>query len=229
MKYRHHMIPWSYLLFTNILLAASCCFAQQETLNVPEGYVLQLLEETDGKIARPIDWFYTSEETPSGLLWILSAEDPSKGSYETGMRIQLLSGMEKHIKKSAHAFAQDFIEKKRKSTAVVRECPETNQGLFTRQCLEVIEALERPSGTNSFHIVYSVFWDNNLDSVVITTFGTPQDKWEEVKKISEVMSSFELIGPNFLEKLEHKTSLNGTPNSAADEVMPDSGKQEEIM
>lgn len=57
---------------------------------VPDGYVLQPLDPTDGKIARPKGWFYKSEGTASGWLWTISAEGPSKGIYETGLRMQLL-------------------------------------------------------------------------------------------------------------------------------------------
>lgn len=185
-----------YLQFAILFLVTSLCCAQ-DLFPVPAGYVLQPLDPTDGKIAKPHDWYYKSEGTPSGWLWTLSAEDASKGGYETGLRMQLIVGVEKSTKKSPFAFAQDFLQKKRQSTSVVRECPEEDQGQFRRQCIEVVESLKRTDRTTSYHIIYSVFWGKNLDIVVINTFGAPQEKWEGVKNISEVMSKVELIGPNF--------------------------------
>lgn len=184
------------LLLASLLCVTTFCFAE-DSFPVPNGYVLQILDPTDGKIARPSDWYYKSEGTPSGWLWTLSAEDPSIGDYETGLRMQLLVGVEKKTKKSRYTFAQNFLENKRTSTTVVRECPETDQGQFRRQCLEVIENIKGTHGVNAYHILYSVLWGNTLDMVVVTTFGAPQDKWEAVKKISEIMSAIELIGPNF--------------------------------
>jgi hypothetical protein len=58
-------------------------------LVVPEGFVVQVLGATDGRIAMPKNWFYTNRGTPSGWLWTFAAEDPAKGEYETGLRIQL--------------------------------------------------------------------------------------------------------------------------------------------
>jgi hypothetical protein len=40
-----------------LVLLSSLCNA--ETIRVPDGFVLQPLEETDGQIARPKDWFFT--------------------------------------------------------------------------------------------------------------------------------------------------------------------------
>jgi len=54
-------------------------------LVAPEGYVLQVLGATDGRIAMPKDRFYTNHATPSGWLWTFSAEDPKAGEYQTGL------------------------------------------------------------------------------------------------------------------------------------------------
>lgn len=185
-----------YLLLAGLLFSTPFCTAG-DSFPIPDGYVLQTLDPTDGKIARPRDWYYKSEGTPSGWLWTLSEEDPSKGAYQTGLRMQLLVGVEKKTKKSRYIFAQKFLENKRASTDVVNECPETDQGQFRRRCIEVIENVKGTDGDNTYHILYSVLWGNTLDMVVVTTFGAPQDKWEAVRKVSEVMSAIELIGPNF--------------------------------
>jgi hypothetical protein len=73
-------------------------------LVVPEGYVLQVLGATDGRIARPKDWFYTNHGTPSGWLWTFSAEEPKAGEYETGLRIQMFMQVEEKLKRSRESF-----------------------------------------------------------------------------------------------------------------------------
>jgi hypothetical protein len=171
-----------------------------EGFPIPEGFVLQRLESTDGRIAKPKDWFYVSSGTPSGWLWTLSAEDPSKGGYETGLRIQLLAGVEKGTKRSTEEFAQNFLQQKRASTMLVSECPVVDQGQFKRQCIEVIENVQRPEGVKIYHILYSVFWGNKLDMVVVNTFGAPEEKWSSVSPFSKVMANVELIGPGFGKK-----------------------------
>jgi hypothetical protein len=67
-------------------------------------------------------------------------------------------------------------------------------GYFKRQCLEVLEDIQEPSGTKRFHILYSVMWLKDMDIVAVSTFGSPEAKWESVGKISRVMSEFILIG-----------------------------------
>lgn len=185
----------------HVLIALLCfstfpCHAE-ESFPIPEAYVLQRLDPTDGRIAKPKEWFYSSKGTPSGWMWTLSAENPSTGSYETGLRIQMLVGVEKSTQRSTEAFAQNFLQQKRVSTKVLRDCPASDLGLFKRQCLEVIENIQRPEGSRSFHILYSVFWGNRLDMVVVNTFGAPEEKWEAVRSISDVMARVELIGPDF--------------------------------
>lgn len=167
--------------------------ASADPIEVPEGYVLQRLVETDGQIARPKDWFFTSKGRPSGWLWTFSQEDPDKGPYKTGLRIQLLIGVAEGTGQSRKAFVQNFIAEKRAAvTEVLSDCPRADVGKFYRKCLEVIEPI---SGDN-YRILYSMMWGKELDMVVLTTFGTPKENWDKVAPISEVMSVFELIGPN---------------------------------
>jgi hypothetical protein len=184
------------LLFICLYLCASAAYADDNFL-IPEGYVLQRLEPTDGKIARPKDWFYANSATSSGWVWTLSAEDPEKGGYETGLRIQLLTGVEKGTKSTRDVFVQNFLQQKRSLTKVVRECPAIEQGEFKRQCLEVTETIQRPKGPVIYRVLYSMFWGKALDMVILNTFGAPEEKWESVVDISKVTSNVEVIGPNF--------------------------------
>lgn len=193
---RQRYTSMRYLLIALLYFSAFACHSE-ENFPIPEGYVLQHLDPTDGKIAKPRDWFYASKGTPSGWMWTLSAEDSSNGVYETGLRIQMLVAVEKTTKRTTEDFAKNFLQQKRNSTKVLSDCPASDQGQFKRQCLEVIENIQRPEGVRAYHILYSVFWGKNLDMVVVNTFGAPEEKWEAVRPVSDVMAHVEVIGPNF--------------------------------
>lgn len=84
------------LLITMLLLTSSwAVFAE---VKIPDGFMLQKLEATDGSIAIPTSWHYQEGSTNSGILWTISKEDPKDGGYETGQRIQMLFGVENGIK-----------------------------------------------------------------------------------------------------------------------------------
>jgi hypothetical protein len=144
----------------------------------------------------PKGWYYTNRATPSGWLWTFSAEDPTSGEYETGLRIQMFVGVEGSLKRSRESFATAFLQEKRKAFKVLRDCPITDFGQFKRQCIEVLEDLPEPSGVKRFHLLYSVMWERDMDIVAISTFGAPETKWDSVAPISKVMSAFVLIGKN---------------------------------
>jgi hypothetical protein len=167
-------------------------------IKVPEGYVLQVLTATDGRIAKPKDWYYTNSGTPSGWMWTFAAEDPQKngGWYETGLRIQMIMKVTELTKKTRETFAAEFIEQKRKSIKVFSECPVSDLGHFKRRCIEVLESIPTPSGPKTFHILYSVTWLKEMDIVAVSTFGAPESKWNSVADISKVMSEFIIIGSN---------------------------------
>jgi hypothetical protein len=184
-----------------LLFAGALAVAQSQEpapgnqgLVVPEGYVLQVLGATDGRIAMPRDWFYTNHATPSGWLWTFSAEDPKAGEYETGLRIQMFMQVEEKLKRSRESFATGFLAQKRTSAHVLKDCPVEDFGSFKRQCIEVLEDLEGASGKKQFHILYTVMWLKDMDVVAVSTFGAPPEKWDAVAKITTVMSEFILIG-----------------------------------
>ncbi|HUL18754.1 MAG TPA: hypothetical protein VLV29_05745 [Steroidobacteraceae bacterium] len=187
-----------------LLFAGTLAVAQPNTapppdnggLLVPEGYVLQVLGATDGRIAMPKGWFYTNAATPSGWQWTFSAEDPRAGAYETGLRIQMFMRVEQELKRSRESFATAFLEQRRKSAHVLRDCPIQDFGSFKRQCLEVLEVIGEPSGQKQFHILYTVMWLRDMDIVAVSTFGAPPEKWDAVADITKVMSEFILIGKN---------------------------------
>jgi hypothetical protein len=160
---------------------------------IPDGYVLQKLDVTNGSIARPKDWYYANHGTPSGWLWTISKEDPSKGAFQTGMHIQMFVGL-KQANLTPQGFVQGFLQRTRQKDTVLSDCPMTEIGSFDRQCLEVLEDNTEPTGPKRYHIQYAAFWAPQGDMVVISTFGAPEDDWEIVKPIAQVMSAFVIIG-----------------------------------
>lgn len=172
----------------------------QTNIPVPDGYVLQILEPTDGQIARPKDWLYLYRPTQSGWMWTISAEDPAKW-YDTGWRTQVLVGVEAGTKKPRADFVNNFLQQKRNAGQVLRDCPPTEQGIFTRICLEVLEVIKTPSGDRRFRILYSVFWGNQIDLVAITTMGTPEQNWDVVQPVFAVMQNLVLVGDGFVDRM----------------------------
>ncbi len=163
-------------------------------VTTPTNFVLQILEPTGGKIQRPKDWFYAEQTNGPSYLWTLSREDATKGRYTTGVRIQLISGIEKHTGKTPKEFIQEFISKKKQTAdKVLKTCTESKQELFTRVCLETEEGPD--------HILYSLFWGNdNLDLVVVTIAGTTRELWDAYAPTFDQMGDFELIDMKRFEK-----------------------------
>jgi hypothetical protein len=83
---------------------------------VPEGYELQELKPTGGKILRPKGWFYTEAHKEHAFMWTVSKENPEGGSYETGVRIQCFVGVEEITGKSPKEFVRSFLDCKKKTT-----------------------------------------------------------------------------------------------------------------
>jgi len=160
--------------------------------SVPEGYELQVLEPTGGKIARPAGWFYRERHGRS-FTWIISKEDPNNGPYETGIRIQVFAGVKEHTGKTAEVFVRDFFAQKKSSASVLSECEPQKQYLFTRVCLETEEFISLSGPPELFHIQYSMFWGDGSDIAVITTAGSPASSWPTYEKTFNTMGKFELI------------------------------------
>lgn len=180
-----------------LLYSSLVTFAQEpEGIKVPPGYKLQVLGATDGRIAMPSNWYYSNGGTPTGWSWSFSAEDPKPNGYETGLRIQLILNATQTTKQPRETFANAFIDQKRKSTRVFKECSIADLGLFKRQCIEVLEEIPTKSGSMPFRVLYSVMWFKDSDFVVISTFGAPEAKWDSVADVSKVMSEFLIFGKN---------------------------------
>jgi hypothetical protein len=174
-----------------IFLSISATLSAEEV--VPDGFVPQILEPTGGKIVRPKDWFYAERHGGPSYTWIISKEDVDKGPYDTGVRIQTLMGVEEGTGKSPKQFVMDFIAKKKKEAKqIFNECEPKDQGLFTRVCLQTEEG--------AYRILYSAFWANGSDIVVVSTAGTKTEEWSKYSEIFDQMSNFELIDMKRFEK-----------------------------
>ena len=184
-----------------LLLLCLCLVIQPsmiaEAREVPDGYELQRLKETDGSILMPKGWYATSSGTPYGWTWSFSKDEPEGFSYATGLRIQLIFDVAKKTGESREKYVSDFIEHKRKTVEVLDSCEAQDAGLFMRKCLEVVESTMFRGKVTQFRVLYSMLWGKETDMIAVTTFGSPVSEWESVKDISRVMSEFELIGPNF--------------------------------
>jgi len=171
-----------------LIVFAPAVAEETPPIPIPDGFVAQRLDVTKGWVARPKDWFYDSHGTPSGWLWTIAKEDPTKGEYKTGMRIQMLVDFKKHGM-TPEAFVRDFVRRKRAEDTVLSDCTESQVNQFERLCLEVLEG--------KYRIQYSAFWNPSGDDVFISTFGAPAEDWDAVRPIQKVMSNLVIIGADF--------------------------------
>ena len=173
----------------NLLIAVSMALssASVHAQTPPSKFVVQILEPTGGKIERPDDWFYAEAHRGSVYMWTLSREDTAGNRpYTTGVRIQAFTGVKQGTGKTAKEFVLEFAHAKRREGKTISSCPEVDQGLFTRMCLETEEGPDR--------ILYSLFWGSSgLDIAVISISGTTKELWPIYSSTFNRMSTFELI------------------------------------
>ena len=167
--------------------------SEDVTFFIPEGYDLQELKPTGGRILRPKGWFYTEGRREHAYMWTISKEDPSKGPYETGVRIQCFIGVQEATGKTPKEFVQSFVDGKKKTASVISQRAQHKQGLFTRIGLEVKESLALGGKERPYHILYSCFWGDGADLVAIVISGAPAEQWEKYADAFDAMSGFELI------------------------------------
>jgi hypothetical protein len=179
--------------------ALLACAARAEVL-VPEGFVLQILEPTGGRIARPQDWIYTEQHRPNVYVWTLSKEDPRNGPYDTGVRIHMFSGVEALTRQRPKEFVQEFARQKHANAKVLDECPPHNLGRFTRICVETEEPPAGAPGAKARRAHYALFWADDLDMAVFVTSSTTAEQWESLRQVFNVMNTFELLDVRRLEK-----------------------------
>lgn len=184
-------------LFVALLVVVPCLLAGKE--RVPDGFVMQALEPFGGKIVRPKDWYFTESHRGPVYLWTIAKEKRPDGSYDTGVRIQLLIGVQRATGTSPADFVANFIKKQRASSArILNDCPPLDQGLFNRRCLEAEEG--------PYHVVYSLFSGNrDIDMVVVMSAGAKRDEWSEYADTFALMNRLDLIDMNRIEPFIRQT------------------------
>lgn len=169
-----------------------------KTVFVPDGFVMEELKPLGGSILRPRAWVFAQQHRRNALMWTISKEDPKDGPYETGVRIQFFAGVQAITGKTPQEFIKSFIDDKRKTSKVIRECPEEQQGIFTRVCL----LTEEPSadaktadqtGKRAFRILYSCFWSDETDMASVSIAGTTPELWDTYENVFDTMAKFELL------------------------------------
>jgi hypothetical protein len=188
---------------------------------IPEGFTIQVLEPTGGKILKPKDWFYNESHQKNNLTWIISKEDASISRYDTGVRIQTIIGIKEKTGISAEeSLRKHLASKKEGAKQIFHECEPTERGLFKNMCIHVEEG--------PYRIFYSIFWSNEMDIAVIMTGGTKLEDWDKYKETFGKMSHFELIDMSRVRTSEpqytpikhgispyQETSLQNTPGFVA--------------
>jgi hypothetical protein len=158
----------------------------------PVEFIKQILEPTGGEIDRPKDWFFTEGHRGKTLMWTISAEDNSKGRYTTGVRIQLFIGVKEQTGQTPEEFIRAFVAGKKEKVEVIEECDATDQGLFKRICLEVVEG--------DYHILYSLFWGKEMDMAAVSISGTTKALWSKHAATFDRMARFKAIDMDHLQK-----------------------------
>lgn len=124
------------------------------------------------------------------------------GPYDTGFRIQCFCRVKEATGKSPQDFVQSFVDGKKKAAEIISQRPEEKQGPFTRIGIETKETLAVGEKQKTYRVLYSCFWCNQGDVVVILIVGTPPQLWEKYADTFDAMSSFDLLDV---------TAFGGTP------------------
>ena len=187
------MIPSRYIaLLTLAFVATTPNIAEAETL-VPKGFVRQTLEPLGGSIVRPTDWHYSLENQRPAITWICSKEDRADGTYDTGLKIQLLIDVEKVTGRTAREFVEFYLAEKQKAGQVHHVFPPVEDGLFIRSGIETTEG--------DYRIRYSLYYlTGGGDIVAFVTMGAKTSDWDEVLPTFEEMGNIRLLDPSHLKK-----------------------------
>ncbi len=153
----------------------------------------QILEPLGGKIQMPKDWFYNERHGGPSYVWILSKEDLDNGPYVTGVKIQIIGGIEEGTGQSPEQFMQDFVSQKKGQVQILSECNAQEQDFFIRTCLQTIEPAKDLGAEINYRIQYSIFWSNEMDMAVLMIQGTTEELWEKYLPVFNVMQEFEMI------------------------------------
>ena len=188
-----------------VLLLSAMAF----TAVAEDTFVVQILEPLGGKVEKPADWYYAERHrSKDSLNWVISKEKSEDG-YATGVSIQLMIGIEEKTGKLAERFVDEVVQsqiaKAKKSTL----CEKEEAGFFMRQCLTTEEQQVKGDQVTDYRVLYSFFWNNEIDMLGITVAGTPIDSWDEYKNTFQRMSEIEIINMDrFRDESSHDKPIN---------------------
>ncbi len=192
MAKKHHAAPKKKAAPTAAATSWAGEFQPAKTpFKAPEGYGVQVLDPVGARVLKPKGWFYDRAYDPRGYTWIISREDPSaKKGYQTGLRIQLLQGVERGTKKSPRDFVADYFAKKKAAAKALPsslgDCDDKNFPSLRRACLETEDTVPG-QGKHKFHIAYSGFWNDATDTVILMTLGAPVVEWKKIHDTAKLL------------------------------------------
>jgi hypothetical protein len=206
-------------------------YGRAAEMEAPPGYTVHDLWSVGGQILVPAGWVFREGSTPGGPMFTISKENNTDGTYETGMRIQVIG----HIKENAGVTAKEAVDlnirRKKSLEKVISECPPAQSGPFNRICLETTVHEGDKTPQREYHCIYSFWWSDDLDLMIAATFGAPANEWDSASLIYAVIKDFKLVDRERAEKPkttgpqptadaspkpdETASSKFGTPNDAS--------------
>lgn len=174
-------------LFASVGLAQERKSANETKLPQPsEGYRWERFTEIQSAFLCPTNWHRFLKAGNNSHTYVLSLESvKEKGSFETGLTVQAIKGIQKHKGMPPSAFAiglaQTTLEKKantKLSTQDLSSGPFKAFGLRYRNAPEVAQPI----------VVHQVCIANDKqDTLFIVTLESPESSWEATWKLGEVM------------------------------------------
>ena len=176
------------VVFLTLILISLSAHAE----SIPSGYTKEDLRPLGGEILVPESWYFRGGATNNGFMYVLSKEQNEDDSYETGFRIQGIINIKDSGLSPVQATAYNWKRFKDSAKEIIKECDEEQAGVFRKTCLEVIQ--NNPNNPDDdFHIIYSFFWSDELDMIVIGIFGAPESTWPEAENIYNTIKDFVLF------------------------------------
>jgi hypothetical protein len=178
-------------------LLALCLFvslARGAELEAPAGFETRDFGPLGGQILVPKNWHVSQGSNATNYTLLMSKDLPEpSGRYETGWRIQWVVGISKSMAAATPAKVVQYnISKKKASEHVLKECDAERLGEFSRQCLETLAPVPNKPD-KKYRIIYTFFWSDEKDMLIVGTFGSPEEEWPETAKIYQVIKDFKLV------------------------------------
>ena len=185
-------------------------------VEIPTEFIMRELMPFHGRVNAPKDWFFRQR----GYAWIISKEDSEYGqAYLTGMKIEFFPGVKKHSGQTAEATAvANYRRLRGLSKSVVRTWEPTRMGLFTRYGIELED--------DRFHVIYSFFYDNDLDMMVVSTVGAPKSQWEAYSPTFGKMTDFTLMDLEAIRRDRDGRKSGDAEADGADDANPETGSSD---